>query len=118
MQSEIAALDQAVQTYLDGVHEGDAAKLRQAFHPLSHLYTVTPGKLVDYRAPDWIENFCSRPSPNAKGEPRGEGPGLVGAHACSPAIRPGVGNGPSWSGCAERIASRGATHISTQSSSS
>lgn len=72
MQSEIAALEHAVQTYLDGVHEGDAAKLGRVFHPLSHLYTATPGKVVDYRAPDWIESFSQRPSPKAKGEPRGD----------------------------------------------
>ncbi len=72
MQSEIAALEQAVQIYLDGLYEGDAAKLKQVFHPQSHLYSATEGKVADLPAPDWFEAVSKRPSPKSQGKPRAD----------------------------------------------
>ena len=43
MSSETAAIEKTLWTYLDGLHEGDADKIAQAFHPVSHLYSETNG---------------------------------------------------------------------------
>lgn len=57
-----------VQVYLDGLYEGDTAKLRQAFHPASSLFAVGPdGKLVHMPREDWCRMIESRPSPKSSG---------------------------------------------------
>ena len=38
--SALAAIEAVVRTYLDGLYEGDGEKIQQAFHPVSHLYSV------------------------------------------------------------------------------
>ena len=43
MSSETAAIEKTLWTYLDGLHEGDAEKIAQAFHPVSHLYSESNG---------------------------------------------------------------------------
>jgi hypothetical protein len=40
MAGEIEAVEKVVWTYLDGLYEGDTGKLGQAFHEVSHLYSV------------------------------------------------------------------------------
>ena len=40
MAGEIEAIEKVVWTYLDGLHEGDTGKLGQAFHEVSHLYSM------------------------------------------------------------------------------
>ena len=43
-----------VQTYLDGLYEGDTAKIREVFHPASSLFAVAAdGKLVNMPREDW-----------------------------------------------------------------
>ena len=49
MTSETAAIEKTLWTYLDGLHEGDADKIAQAFHPVSHLYSETNGEVADGR---------------------------------------------------------------------
>lgn len=68
--SEIAAIEATLQTYFDGLHEGDPAKLAQAFHPASHLYSAVEGKIADMPAPQWFELVKTRPSPASKGDKR------------------------------------------------
>lgn len=72
MNSELPALEKAINTYLDGLYEGDAAKLAAVFHPSSHLYSGTDGKVVDLPAPDWFEAVKKRPSPKSKGDARAD----------------------------------------------
>jgi len=72
MNSELPALEKAINTYLDGLYEGDAAKLAEVFHPSSHLYSGTDGKVVDLPAPDWFEAVKKRPSPKSKGDARAD----------------------------------------------
>ena len=53
MASETAAIEAMIWTYLDGLHEGDADKIAQAFHPVAHLYSETNGEIADrHRAVD------------------------------------------------------------------
>ena len=38
--SDVAEVEKVLQTYFDGLYEGNTQKLGQAFHPASHLYSV------------------------------------------------------------------------------
>ena len=40
MSSDVAEVEKVLQTYFDGLYEGDTGKLGAAFHPMSHLYSV------------------------------------------------------------------------------
>jgi hypothetical protein len=54
-------------TYLDGLHEGDADKIAQAFHPVSHLYSEANGEVVDVPREKWLDMVRSRPSAKSQG---------------------------------------------------
>jgi len=64
MPSETASIEKTLWTYLDGLHEGDADKIAQAFHPVSHLYSETNGDVK------WLDMVRSRPSAKSQGLPR------------------------------------------------
>lgn len=68
--TDIAAIEAVLQTYFDGLHEGDTAKLDAAFHPCAHLYSDKNGVVQDLPREAWFEWVRSRPSPKAKGLPR------------------------------------------------
>ncbi len=57
----------AVQTYLDGVHEGDVEKLAAVFHPTSSLTHCLDGQVVATPRPDWLEAMRTRPSAKSRG---------------------------------------------------
>ena len=38
MPSDLNDLEQALQTYFDGLYEGDTAKLGRVFHDVAHLF--------------------------------------------------------------------------------
>ncbi len=59
-----------IQTYLDGLYEGDTGKLAGAFHPAAHLFCTTGNTLVDVDQSQWYALINSRPSPKAKGQGR------------------------------------------------
>lgn len=60
-----------VKTYLDGLYEGDTAKLKQSFHPASSLFAVAAdGNLVNMPRDEWCKMVESRPSPKANGQTR------------------------------------------------
>jgi hypothetical protein len=63
----LAEIEAVVQTYLDGLHEGDADKLAAAFHPCAHLYSVPEGKLTDLPRAEWLEMVKNRPSAKSRG---------------------------------------------------
>lgn len=57
-----------VQIYLDGLYEGDTAKIRQSFHPASSLFAVAAdGKLVNMPREEWCKMVEGRASPKASG---------------------------------------------------
>ena len=64
------AIEQMVQTYLDGLYEGDADKLASVFHDTSVLTYEQDGKLVVLPREQWLKMVRERPKPKDKGLPR------------------------------------------------
>ena len=69
---ERKAIETVVQTYLDGLYEGDAGKLAQAFHPSSALTQWWEGELKIVPRDTWLEAVRNRPAPRAQGLPRSD----------------------------------------------
>ena len=70
MAGDIEAIETVVWTYLDGLHEGDTAKLAKAFHEVSHLYSMHEGGVSDLPREKWLEFVKGRASAKSKGLPR------------------------------------------------
>ena len=66
------AIRAAVQTYLDGLYEGDADKLAAAFHPTSALTQWHDGELKIVPRDAWLDAVRNRPSPRARGLARAD----------------------------------------------
>jgi hypothetical protein len=64
------AIEQTVQTYLDGLYEGDADKLASVFHDTSALTYEHDGKLVVLPREQWLKAVRERPKPKDRGLPR------------------------------------------------
>jgi len=73
MSTDRTAVEQAVQTYFDGLYEGDADKLASVFHPTSELTFVQEGKLVVWTRDQWLDNVRKRESAKSKGSARDDG---------------------------------------------
>ena len=68
MNSDLKAIEAATRTYLDGLYEGDVAKLAHAFHPTSALTTVQEdGTITIVPREAWLAAVKGRPSPHAAG---------------------------------------------------
>ena len=61
------AIEQAVQTYFDGLYEGDADKLASVFHETAALTYEQNGELVVLPLAKWLESVRARPSAKSKG---------------------------------------------------
>jgi hypothetical protein len=70
--NDIGAIEKTIWTYLDGLHEGDTAKLGNAFHEVSHLYSPGPDGVQDLPRAKWFEFVAGRASPKSKGLPRAD----------------------------------------------
>ncbi len=70
MSTHLHDIEQALQTYFDGLYEGDTTKLAAVFHPESHLFSVTDGKLDDLPRAAWFDLVKSRPSAVSRDLPR------------------------------------------------
>jgi hypothetical protein len=70
MASDLTDLEDAIQTYFDGLYEGDTAKLGSVFHDVSHLFSVQDGKLADLPREKWFEWVRSRKSAREQDLPR------------------------------------------------
>ena len=70
MSNQIPAIEKVVQTYFDGLYEGDTQKLGSVFHEVSHLYSMGPDGVVDLPRTKWFEGVASRPSGKSKGSVR------------------------------------------------
>jgi hypothetical protein len=70
MSQDRTEIEAVVQTYLDGLYEGDVAKLAAAFHPTSSLTYEENGVLTPLPRDRWLEAVRERPSPKARGLPR------------------------------------------------
>ncbi len=60
------AIDAVIQTYLDGLYEGNADKLAQAFHPTSALAQAHAGQIQITPRDVWLDGVRKRPSPQAQ----------------------------------------------------
>ena len=67
MSDDLSAIKTAVETYLDGLYEGDAEKLAAVFHPTSSLTYEENGALTPLPRDQWLEAVRTRPSPKARG---------------------------------------------------
>src|SRR5689334_7182779 len=65
--NETAAITTTVQTYLDGLYEGDADKIAAAFHPTSVLTSEQDGALTPLPREKWLELVRSRKSGKSQG---------------------------------------------------
>lgn len=72
MTDDISAIRTAANTYLDGLHEGDADKLAAVFHPTSTLTYEKNGVLTPLPRDQWLRELSSKPSAKARGLPRHE----------------------------------------------
>ena len=70
MPSDLTDLEQAVQTYFDGLYEGDTQKLGRVFHEVAHLFSVTDGKLDDMSREQWFDMVRGRQSAQSRDLPR------------------------------------------------
>ena len=67
MANDIKAIETVIQTYFEGLYEGDVKKLGAAFHDVSHLYSVGPdGAVQDLPRAQWFEMVQGRPSAKSK----------------------------------------------------
>ena len=62
MPSDLVEIERALETYFDGLYEGDTAKLARVFHGVAHLFSVTEGRLDDMSREQWFELVRSRKS--------------------------------------------------------
>ncbi len=67
MTDERTAIKAAVQTYLDGLFEGDADKLASVFHPASALTSEQNGVLTTLPRDEWLAIVRGRASAKAQG---------------------------------------------------
>jgi hypothetical protein len=66
LTQDLAGVENTVRTYLDGLYEGDTAKLASAFHEVSHLYSLGPDGVADLPRAEWLKMVSSRPSPKSR----------------------------------------------------
>ena len=65
--SPVAEIEAVLQTYFDGLYEGDVEKLSAAFHPVSHLYCEKDGEVLDVPREQWFEAVRKRASAASQG---------------------------------------------------
>jgi hypothetical protein len=70
MSRDHSSVEAVVQTYFDGLYEGDADKLGAAFHPSADLRWVEKGELKILTVPDWLAWVRKRTSAKAEGKRR------------------------------------------------
>jgi hypothetical protein len=68
--SAVAEIEAVIQTYFDGLYEGNVEKLTAAFHPVSHLYCEKDGGVLDVPREQWFDLVRQRESAASKGLPR------------------------------------------------
>lgn len=62
-----SAIEHLIQTYFDGLYEGDADKLAGIFHETSALTFEQDGQLTVLPLAQWLQAVRQRPAPKAKG---------------------------------------------------
>ena len=72
MPSDLNDLERTLQTYFDGLYEGDPAKLGAVFHEEAHLFSVADGALNDLPREKWFELVRARGSAKSQGLSRND----------------------------------------------
>jgi len=72
MSQNRSSVEAVVQSYFDGLYEGDAEKLGAIFHPTADLRWVEKGELQVLTVPDWLDRVRKRPSGKAEGKSKSE----------------------------------------------
>jgi ketosteroid isomerase-like protein len=67
VMTDEAQIRAAVQTYFDGLYDGDADKLASVFHPTSALTQSLEGKIIVTPREQWLAAVRSRPSARSQG---------------------------------------------------
>lgn len=67
------AIEQTIQTYFDGLYEGDADKIASVFHESSALTWEQEGKISILPRDAWLKLVRERPSAKSKGLARDDG---------------------------------------------
>jgi hypothetical protein len=70
MPHDRSTVEKVIQLYFDGLYEGDADKIGEAFHPSADLRWVEKGELQVLEVPDWLDRIRKRPSAKSEGKPR------------------------------------------------
>ena len=70
MPHDRSTVEKVIQLYFDGLYEGDADKIGEAFHPSADLRWVEKGELQVLEVPDWLDRVRKRPSAKSEGKPR------------------------------------------------
>ena len=64
---ERAAIEQTIQTYFDGLYDGDADKLARIFHEAAALTYEQDGQVTVLPLAQWLKAVRERPAPKARG---------------------------------------------------
>ena len=64
---ERAAIEQTIQTYFDGLYDGDADKLASIFHEAAALTYEQDGQVTVLPLAQWLKAVRERPAPKARG---------------------------------------------------
>src|ERR1700759_2569633 len=70
MSQNRSSVEAVVQSYFDGLYEGDADKLGAIFHPSAALRWQEKGQLKILTVPDWLDIVRHPPPPKAEGKAR------------------------------------------------
>jgi protease I len=65
---EILAIGETIQKYFDGMHWGDTARLRQAFHPDAYLFGYYHGEFSRISLEEWMAEVEGMSKPVEDGE--------------------------------------------------
>ncbi|AYC31532.1 nuclear transport factor 2 family protein [Pseudomonas cavernae] len=66
---DLTAIGETVHTYFEGMHLGDTARLRQAFHPQAFLFGYFNDAFCHDSLDAWMREVESTPKPAENGEP-------------------------------------------------
>lgn len=72
MTTDIQQIEAALDTYFDGLYEGDVEKLRKLFSSKASLFIEAKGELTVLPVPEWLKRVADRASPASKGSPRAD----------------------------------------------
>lgn len=70
MKHDRSTIEAVIKLYFDGLHEGDAAKIGEAFDSSADLRWQDKGELKVLKVPDWLDLVRKRPSAKAEGKAR------------------------------------------------